>query len=540
MEFTSSQAEEKSKKSPKRGFSLRGEKFRETVTGWLFISPAVLLTTLFGLFPIGFATYMSFHKWRLKKGRFFCMEDDSFNLGSCLENYTEIIGDWYGAFLFVLGILILVGAYWIWSGEKKVFATKLNDLSLGQMFLRLSLPILLLLGAYNYYSIGLESFDAANTRLEEVSLSSRLSENAVSAWDQSNQTQAAFEVSRACDGDEATVDVILSCLNNAESTAQTDGVLQFVTVFIAMAIAAWLILFAHTTGFYKTGRYQETRDVILRFFVGLFVMAIGAYLLASGYGRMLIEGQEEFIRGLSITFYYAVASVPIQLSLGLILAYVLYQKLKLREVFRMLFFLPYVTPAVAAAVVFRIVFSPREGLVNNLLESFGFQGQPWINGSHPFLNEFFGLNLEGFFAGPSMALVSIIILGIWTYTGYNAIIFLAGLGQIPEDLYEAAEVDGANNWHLFRHITVPLLSPITFYLSVLAFIGTFKAFNHIFVMRTPFAQGSVDTASLIIYDTFKSDFQYGLATAQAILLFLVILGLTQIQRTFFEKNVFYG
>jgi ABC-type sugar transport system permease subunit len=107
-------------------------------------------------------------------------------------------------------------------------------------------------------------------------------------------------------------------------------------------------------------------------------------------------------------------------------------------------------------------------------------------------------------------------------------------------LYEAARVDGANQWHQFRYITLPLLSPITFFLSILAFIGTFKAFNTIYVMRDPFAQGTTDTASIVVFDTFFKANQFGYATAQAIVLFLIILALTQIQRTVFERRVFYG
>lgn len=271
------------------------------------------------------------------------------------------------------------------------------------------------------------------------------------------------------------------------------------------------------------------------------VVGVAFFTIAYGWGRMITSGDDDFLQGLIYTFYYAFGSVPLQLGLGLILAYILYQNLRGKELYRMIFFMPYITPAVAAAVVFRIVFSPREtALANQFITALGFDPQQWIAESQPFLNAMFGFSLEGFWAGPSMSMVSVIILGIWTYTGYNAVIFLAGLGSIPGDLYEAAKVDGANQWHLFRHITLPLLSPITFYLSVLAFIGTFKAFNSIYVMRVPFAQGTTDTASIVVFDTFFKSNQFGYATAQAIVLFLIILALTQIQRSVFERHVFYG
>jgi multiple sugar transport system permease protein len=283
------------------------------------------------------------------------------------------------------------------------------------------------------------------------------------------------------------------------------------------------------------------KKLLLQLASAFVLVGGGLFAIAYGWGLMMATGDDDFLQGLVYTFYYAFGSVPFQLGFGLVLAYILYQNIRGKTLYRMIFFLPYVTPAVAAAVVFRIVFSARESaLANSLLTGLGLEPQRWIAEPDPFLNALFGLNLEGFWAGPSMSLVSVMILGIWTYTGYNAVIFLAGLGSIPGDLYEAARVDGANQWHLFRYITLPLLSPITFFLSILAFIGTFKAFNSIYVMRDPFAQGTTDTASIVVFDTFFKANQFGYATAQAIVLFFIILALTQIQRTVFERRVFYG
>jgi len=120
------------------------------------------------------------------------------------------------------------------------------------------------------------------------------------------------------------------------------------------------------------------------------------------------------------------------------------------------------------------------------------------------------------------------------------IVFLAGLGSIPNETYEAAEIDGASHWQMFRHVTVPLISPVTFYLALVAFIGTFKAFNHIYVMRTPNALGTVDVASVAIFDTFYKMNNYGYAAAQAIILFVIIAALTYAQNRIFSEKVFYG
>jgi ABC-type sugar transport system permease subunit len=103
------------------------------------------------------------------------------------------------------------------------------------------------------------------------------------------------------------------------------------------------------------------------------------------------------------------------------------------------------------------------------------------------------VTLPAWAAGPSLSLVVIIIFGIWSFVGFNTVIFLAGLGGIPTSLYEAASIDGAGRWAQFRHVTLPLLSPTIYFLTLYAVIGTFKAFNHIYVLRSPAALGTADT-----------------------------------------------
>jgi multiple sugar transport system permease protein len=367
---------------------------REQLTGYLFILPSVVIISIFGFFPIGYAIYMSMRRWRVVKGAY---------IG--LGNYEKALGDWTGVLIFVIGIALLFAAYLVW--------------------------------------------------------------------------------------------------NNALQS-------------------------------------QSNRSTLLKL-LGAFILIGAGIAIPMGWGRMSAAGDQNFLQSLPITLYYALGTVPAELGLALILAYILFQKIKGQEFFRMLYFLPYITPVVAAAVVFRTIFSPREtSLANTVLGYVGLPAQEWLFDPNPVSKVFFGLNIEGFFAGPSMALFSIVLFGVWTYVGYNTVIFLAGLGSIPSELYEAAEIDGAGRWDLFRHITVPLLSPITFYLALIAFIGTFKAFNHIYVMRVPSAQGTVNVASVTIFDTFYKANQYGYAAAQAILLFLIILALTFAQNKIFGERVFYG
>lgn len=289
----------------------------------------------------------------------------------------------------------------------------------------------------------------------------------------------------------------------------------------------------------KAFRSSKNGEMIAKL-LGAVVLLVGGGLFVTGWMQMAESGNAQFLNSLVVTLYYALGTVPAEIILGMVLAYILYQEIVGKEIFRMLYFLPYVTPSVTTAVVFQIIFSSRDtSLGNRLIGLFGADPLKWRFEPKPIMN-LLGIDLKGFLAGPSLALISIMLYGIWSFVGYNTVIFLAGLGNIPKGTYEAAEIDGASRWDMFKSITMPLLSPVTFYLTLIAFIGTFKAFNHIYVMRTPSAGVSVVTASLMIFDRFYKANQYGVATAQAIVLFLIILGLTFAQNKLMSDKVFYG
>ncbi len=314
------------------------------------------------------------------------------------------------------------------------------------------------------------------------------------------------------------------------------GTLPGVLIFIAglaLMIAAYFIW----TRALRSGQTLVMVGGVL----AALVLVGGGWVLSTGWGQMNATGDVRFLKSLPITLWYSLGTVPAELLLGLVVAYILFQKIRGKEVFRMLYFLPYITPSIATAVVFNSIFNPRESsLANWALSAIGIEPQKWLFEPRPVLNVILGTDLTGFWAGPSMALVSVVLYGIWTFVGYNVVVFLAGLGSIPNEVYEAAEIDGASHWQLFRHVTVPLISPVTFYLALVAFIGTFKAFNHIYVMRTPNALGTTDVASITIFDTFYKINNYGYAAAQAVILFVIIAGLTYAQNKLFSERVFYG
>jgi multiple sugar transport system permease protein len=240
----------------------------------------------------------------------------------------------------------------------------------------------------------------------------------------------------------------------------------------------------------------------------------------------------------------------------------LFQRVWGSDIFRIIFFIPYVTPAIASATVFRLMFSERQSApANTILRSFGLQPLEWLRESDGifsmlatrlgvegfpgvFLPEWLNADLSALIAnwitGPSLALTVVIMLSIWSFVGYNTVIYLAGLANIPAELTEAAEIDGANKWAVFRHVTFPLLSPTTYFLSLIAVMGTFKAFNTIWVLRTGQALGSIDTFSVVIFQEFFSKTRYGYASALAFVLFAIILGLTYMNNRIQGSRVFYG
>jgi len=153
-----------------------------------------------------------------------------------------------------------------------------------------------------------------------------------------------------------------------------------------------------------------------------------------------------------------------------------------------------------------------------------------------------GINIPNALGGPSLALFAIIIVSIWRSLGYNTIIYLAGLQNIPEVYYEAAEIDGASKWKQFLNITVPLISPTTFYVLLMTTITTFQVFSQVYLMTGPPIGGPLGTTKVIVYYIFETGFgesqNLSYASAIALVLFFIILGLTMLQKRL-EKRVQY-
>jgi multiple sugar transport system permease protein len=244
---------------------------------------------------------------------------------------------------------------------------------------------------------------------------------------------------------------------------------------------------------------------------------------------------------LIVTVSYVVISVPVQLGLALIIAYLLFQKIRGKEMFRVAFFLPYITSTVASAAVRGYLYSQDKGLFNNIFKAIGLQPLRWLGepaGVFAMIASPLGMTLPDWAQGPSLALVALVVYTTWVFVGFDTTIFLAGLGNISPELYDAAKVDGASGWTLFRNITFPLLSPTTFFLVTVTIIGTFRAFNHIWVMTQGGPIGTTTSGSIFIFKQIIAN-RYGYSAALSFILFFVILLVTVLQHRLSSRRVVY-
>ena len=221
------------------------------------------------------------------------------------------------------------------------------------------------------------------------------------------------------------------------------------------------------------------------------------------------------------TFYYVLGTVPPTMAAALGLALLLNQPLRGRNFFRTTFFFPYVASLVAVAVVWNMLFHPAMGPVNQLLVSLGVENPPrWS-------------------ASVDWAMPTVIMASIWRGMGYYMIIYLAALQGIPSYLYEAAEIDGANAWQKFRYITLPMLTPATFFVSIMLIIASFKVFDLILVMTNGGPGRATNVLVIHTYNMAFREFRFGYASAIAMVLFLIVLIITIVQFRMEKRWVSY-
>jgi len=285
---------------------------------------------------------------------------------------------------------------------------------------------------------------------------------------------------------------------------------------------------------------DKMKSRIYCFIISILLLLISLYLINVSWANMMQKGDEDFLNSLIYIFYYSFFAITTEVGLGLLIAFALYQKLKGKQFFQMILLFPYITPAVMGGAVFFIIFGKAENsILNEFIGLFGYDPQLWLFDKRKITEILFGVKIDGFFAGPSLALLTSILYGVWSYTGYYAIILLAGLSIIPSDLYEAAKAEGASRWQTFIKITVPLLMPIIFFLLLTGFINSFQAFNHIMVMKTSSAGETMDVVTIEIFDHFWDRVKFGYAAAEGVVLFIILNVLAISQYVIFRKRLNY-
>jgi ABC-type sugar transport system permease subunit len=251
---------------------------------------------------------------------------------------------------------------------------------------------------------------------------------------------------------------------------------------------------------------------------------------------------------LLVTVYYALGTIPVSLCLSFFIAYFLFQNVKGKAILRTIFFLPFITSQVAAAIVFKWIFHPNVGIANAALGSVGLPKQSWLIDPDPILEKLvvqFGGTwpawLPSQFGGPTLALLVIMLFTVWADVGFKIIIFMAGLSNIPKDLYEAARIDGARTLGVIRYVTLPLITPMLFLLMIVSVISSFESFNAFYVFSGGEGGplGSTMSLPLYIFRKFYVDGQVGYAAAVSMFLFCILLVFTWLQYRFGEKRVHY-
>jgi len=268
--------------------------------------------------------------------------------------------------------------------------------------------------------------------------------------------------------------------------------LLLIGVFFFLPVAASLLLSVTDFDIYAVASSENTR------FVGL-----------ENYARLLRTPL--FWSSLQNTFYFALVGGPLTIAVSLGAALLLDAKLvRWKSFFRTIYFTPFVTTLVAVAIVWRYLYHTRYGLLNYGLEALGVPPVDWLG-------------------DPRWAMPSIILMAVWKNFGYNMLIFIAGLQSIPDELYDAANVDGAGPVRQFFNVTLPMLRPTLLFVGVITMIGYFQLFAEPYVMTQGGPLRSTTSVVLLMYEEGFRWWRMGFAAAIAFVLFLVILGFTLVQ-----------
>ncbi|KUK16479.1 MAG: ABC-type sugar transport system, permease component [Petrotoga mobilis] len=218
----------------------------------------------------------------------------------------------------------------------------------------------------------------------------------------------------------------------------------------------------------------------------------------------------ELRNSIVVTLIYSVFVTFASMFLGVLIALTLNMDLKGKSIFRLIYFIPVITPSVASGVTWKYLFDPYNGVINNLLGYFNIVGPLWLN-------------------DPSWALFSVSIVGIWKRTGFCMVIYLAALQDISKSYLEAAQIDGADEWKIFRYIKFPLLTPTSLFLIITGLIESFQVFDLVYTMTNGGPIGATDVLGFLLYRHAFKYFNLGYASVVSVLMFIILFVLSMAQ-----------
>ncbi|MCF7740157.1 MAG: sugar ABC transporter permease [Candidatus Marinimicrobia bacterium] len=273
------------------------------------------------------------------------------------------------------------------------------------------------------------------------------------------------------------------------------------TLVIFTTFILFPVFFSFFLSFHKWNMFSANKS-----FIGL-----------SNYIKLFSD--PEFWRVLKHTVIYTFGTVPLNMLFALLVAIVLNQKIAGKKFLRTAFFTPVIISPVAAALIWRWIYDPNLGLLNYFTGLLGIPAINWLN-------------------DPSAAMFAIIIMGVWKTFGINMVLFSAGLQAIPDSYYEAADIDGASTWSKFRHITLPMLSPTTFFIMIMSMISSFQVFDIVYVLTSGGPLGSTKVMVFYMYEKAFKFFEMGYASAVAYIFFAILAALCLLQVKYMRTKIY--
>ncbi|MEA1010755.1 MULTISPECIES: carbohydrate ABC transporter permease [Bacillus cereus group] len=230
--------------------------------------------------------------------------------------------------------------------------------------------------------------------------------------------------------------------------------------------------------------------------------------------------QDSFMQALLNTFYFGIGTVIPTIALGLGFALFFRKKFKGSALYQLMIFSPWVTPTIAVSIVWSLLYEPQFGVINKVLNFFGIPGLDWLQSSQT-------------------AMLAVIIMTVWKLVGWTMIFYIGALEKVPDSLYEAASIDGANAWQKFRYVTLPMVSSTTFFLVVVNTISSVQAYDQIKILTQGGPSGSTRTLLYLFFQQGFEQFDMGSATAIAFIILIITILLSVINKIIGDKWVNY-